>query len=53
VSSFRLSWAKVERANAGFARRYAEMDGVEKNKISHRYRALDKLRTFLLEQAKE
>lgn len=31
-------------------RSYAEMDGVAKNKISHRYRALEKLRKFLLEQ---
>ncbi|SCZ92330.1 BZ3500_MvSof-1268-A1-R1_Chr5-2g07788 [Microbotryum saponariae] len=29
---------------------YAEMDGQAKNKISHRYRALDKLRTYLLAQ---
>lgn len=33
-----------------WARRYAEMDAADKNKISHRYRALDKLRKFLLEQ---
>jgi len=26
------------------------MDGAEKNKISHRYRALEKLRVFLSEQ---
>jgi inosine/xanthosine triphosphate pyrophosphatase family protein len=26
------------------------MDPIDKNKISHRYRALDKLRKFLLEQ---
>jgi len=26
------------------------MDGAEKNKISHRYRALEKLRKFLTEQ---
>lgn len=31
-------------------RSYAEMDGAEKNKISHRYRALEKLRKFLTEQ---
>lgn len=29
---------------------FAEMDGVEKNKISHRYRALEKLREWLLTQ---
>jgi inosine/xanthosine triphosphate pyrophosphatase family protein len=27
--------------------RYAEMDKVEKNKISHRFRALEKLKTWL------
>lgn len=31
-------------------RSYAEMDGAAKNKISHRYRALEKLRKYLLEQ---
>lgn len=30
--------------------RYAEMELADKNKISHRYRALEKLRKFLLEQ---
>lgn len=30
--------------------RYAEMDGEEKNLLSHRGKALDKLRLFLLEQ---
>jgi hypothetical protein len=29
---------------------YAEMDGVAKNAISHRYRALEKLRLYLTEQ---
>ena len=29
---------------------YAEMDGGEKNAISHRFRALEKLRTFLQDQ---
>ena len=31
----------------GFTTTYAEMDKEEKNKISHRYRALEKLRPFL------
>ncbi|KAL8291792.1 hypothetical protein RQP46_002050 [Phenoliferia psychrophenolica] len=31
---------------------YAEMDGEQKNALSHRYRALDKLRAYLLAQAK-
>ena len=26
---------------------YAEMDSVDKNKISHRYKALSKLKTYL------
>lgn len=34
------------------ASRFAEMDGPEKNAVSHRYRALDKLRAFLLAQEK-
>ena len=32
---------------AGMAETYAEMDAAVKNGISHRYRALDKLRAFL------
>ena len=35
------------------ANRYAEMDPKAKNLISHRYRALDKLREFLKERAAE
>ncbi|QPG75562.1 nucleoside triphosphate pyrophosphohydrolase ham1 [Brettanomyces nanus] len=34
----------------GFQTTYAEMTGPEKNKISHRYKALSKLRDFLLAQ---
>jgi inosine triphosphate pyrophosphatase len=30
---------------------YAEMDPVEKNKISHRYKALSKLKEYLQEQS--
>ena len=33
----------------GFELTYAEMNKEEKNKISHRFRALDKLKTFLTE----
>ena len=33
---------------AGFQQTYAEMDSATKNSISHRYRALDKLREHLL-----
>jgi inosine triphosphate pyrophosphatase len=29
---------------------YAEMDPVEKNKISHRYKALSKLKEYLQQQ---
>ena len=32
----------------GFEQTYAEMDKATKNTISHRYRALDKLRAFLV-----
>lgn len=32
----------------GFSQTYAEMDKNEKNKISHRFRALDKLKDYLL-----
>ena len=35
---------------AGYAETYAEMDKGVKNGISHRYRALDKLRAFLKEE---
>lgn len=34
----------------GFTQTYAEMDKETKNSISHRYRALDKLRAYLLER---
>ncbi|ORY90876.1 DNA repair-related protein [Leucosporidium creatinivorum] len=34
-------------------RTYAEMDGEEKNKLSHRYKALDLLRSYLLEQSEQ
>uniref|UniRef100_A0A061SGU2 Ham1 family non-canonical purine ntp pyrophosphatase n=2 Tax=Tetraselmis sp. GSL018 TaxID=582737 RepID=A0A061SGU2_9CHLO len=34
----------------GFDQTYAEMDSQVKNTISHRFRALDKLRSYLLEQ---
>ncbi|GAA5984230.1 hypothetical protein JCM11641_005888 [Rhodosporidiobolus odoratus] len=45
-----FGWDPVFEPKEGNGRTYAEMDGTEKNKISHRYRALDKLRKFLLEQ---
>jgi inosine triphosphate pyrophosphatase len=35
----------------GFEETYAEMDKSVKNGISHRYRALDQLRTFLLQSS--
>lgn len=34
----------------GFDQTYAEMDKAVKNTISHRYRALDKLKSFLIQQ---
>lgn len=36
----------------GFDQTYAELDKATKNTISHRYRSLDLLRTYLLEQHK-
>ncbi|KAK4049438.1 nucleoside triphosphate pyrophosphohydrolase ham1 [Microbotryomycetes sp. JL201] len=36
----------------GTGKTYAEMDGEEKNKLSHRYKALELLRQFLEEQAR-
>ena len=35
----------------GFSETYAELDKDVKNTISHRFRALDKLRTYLLEES--
>ena len=35
----------------GFPHTYAEMDKAIKNTISHRYRSLEKLRTYLIENA--
>lgn len=35
----------------GYSETYAQMDKGVKNTISHRYRALDKLRTYLQQQA--
>ena len=35
----------------GFEETYAEMDKAVKNGISHRYRALDKFREFILAEA--
>ncbi|BGP37090.1 nucleoside triphosphate pyrophosphohydrolase ham1 [Rhodotorula kratochvilovae] len=45
-----FGWDPVFEPEESNGLTYAEMDGAEKNKISHRYRALEKLRKFLLEQ---
>ncbi|GJN87774.1 hypothetical protein Rhopal_000729-T1 [Rhodotorula paludigena] len=45
-----FGWDPVFEPDEGEGRTYAEMDGTAKNAISHRYRALEKLRKFLLEQ---
>jgi inosine triphosphate pyrophosphatase len=45
-----FGWDAVFQPDEGPGQTYAEMDGKEKNLISHRYRALDALRTFLLQQ---
>lgn len=34
----------------GYSKTYAEMTKEEKNSISHRYKALEKLRAFILER---
>nr|KIR50377.1 inosine triphosphate pyrophosphatase [Cryptococcus bacillisporus CA1280] len=47
-----FGWDPIFQPLEGGGRTYAEMDGEEKNKISHRYRALEKLREYLSEQAK-
>ncbi|GAA6008604.1 hypothetical protein JCM11491_003364 [Sporobolomyces phaffii] len=45
-----FGWDAVFEPVEGAGKTYAEMDGEAKNKISHRYRALEKLRKFLAEQ---
>jgi XTP/dITP diphosphohydrolase len=37
----------------GTGQTFAEMDKTEKNKISHRYRSVEKLKTYLKEHASE
>ena len=44
-----FGWDPVFEPEESGGKTYAEMDGVEKNKISHRYRALEKLRIYLAE----
>ncbi|KAL7421636.1 nucleoside triphosphate pyrophosphohydrolase ham1 [Cryptotrichosporon argae] len=46
-----FGWDPVFEPDEGAGRTYAEMDGEEKNRISHRYRALDKLRAYLEKEA--
>lgn len=45
-----FGWDSAFSPIEGGGRTYAEMDGEEKNKISHRYRALEKLRAYLSEK---
>ncbi|GAA6000245.1 hypothetical protein JCM5350_005898 [Sporobolomyces pararoseus] len=45
-----FGWDPVFEPVEGEGKTYAEMDGEAKNKISHRYRALEKLRKYLSEQ---
>ncbi|POY70762.1 putative Nucleoside-triphosphate phosphatase [Rhodotorula taiwanensis] len=45
-----FGWDPVFEPEEGNGKTYAEMELADKNKISHRYRALEKLRKFLLEQ---
>jgi inosine triphosphate pyrophosphatase len=45
-----FGWDPIFAPAEADGRTYAEMDGAEKNKISHRYRALEKLRVYLSEK---
>jgi inosine triphosphate pyrophosphatase len=42
-----FGWDAVFQPEEGGGKTYAEMDGKAKNEISHRYRALEKLRMYL------
>ena len=44
-----FGWDPVFEPDEGGGQTYAEMDGPSKNAISHRFRALQKLRAFLAE----
>ena len=44
-----FGWDAIFAPVEGEGKTYAEMDGVAKNKISHRYRALEKMRVYLSE----
>lgn len=46
-----FGWDPVFEPSEGGGRTYAEMSKEDKNKISHRFRALDKLRNYLHEHA--
>ncbi|ORY33949.1 DNA repair-related protein [Naematelia encephala] len=46
-----FGWDPIFQPDEGGGKTYAEMHGSEKNLISHRYRALEKLRVYLSEQA--
>ncbi|CAD6564699.1 MAG: nucleoside triphosphate pyrophosphohydrolase ham1 [Tremellales sp. Tagirdzhanova-0007] len=47
-----FGWDPIFEPVESEGRTYAEMDGMEKNMISHRYRALEKLRAYLADQAR-
>lgn len=42
-----FGWDPVFQPKEGGGKTYAEMESAEKNKISHRYRALEKLKDYL------
>jgi inosine triphosphate pyrophosphatase len=42
-----FGWDPIFQPDEGGGKTYAEMDGTAKNAISHRYRALEKLRVYL------
>ncbi|WVF71513.1 inosine triphosphate pyrophosphatase [Kwoniella sp. CBS 6097] len=48
-----FGWDPIFAPIEGNGKTYAEMDGKDKNAISHRYRALEKLRVYLSEKAEK
>lgn len=45
-----FGWDPIFEPIEGNGKTYAEMASEDKNKISHRYRALEKLRVYLADQ---
>lgn len=51
--SLDFGWDPIFQPNESDGLTYAEMEKIDKNKISHRGRAMEKFRTYLVEQADE